>query len=1808
MVEKLTVRGEVRPPDAPSRDDGLVAGEPEDIGYRVVQRVLTADASRSRGDEVVELEVEDRDILEVTDTDGITTFLTAEKARQAASTRGGRLDLAVPSVTRGTGTGIREVVQSRISGDLAELGRGVADWGLDQLLDPVARRAVRALAERLDRPSANPERGNARERGLYRVTPDLMLREDSLVTQLPRTRDPFLVLLHGTFSNTEASFGGLLADDNDDWSRLVAAYPERVLALEHATLGLTPVENAVDLARSLPDGARLHLLSHSRGGLVGEVLSCALLGNPSTEAYRRRQQEEHPDVEAWNELLRVAKGKRLTVERFVRVACPARGTILASRKVDTWANYFFNALRLVPGMDSAGALSVVKKVVLVLLEQHVDVRAVPGLECMVPESALVATLAGVEQPVDDGLVAVTGDVEGKGILGKIALALPDLFFEGQHDLVVNTNAMDGGMPRLNGVDPQPFRGPAHTHFGYFRTTASRQAITAALVPVETPDGTRGAGGTTAPEGEGLLAGTTRGVEVKGPTLVIVPDLMGSVLHSDEAERTIWPAPGAIARRGVGDVLRAVEPERATIVDPVPGVLVPPYDELISTMRHNFVVRLFPYDWRRSKEDLVGALHDALLQEPASPDDDAASGAGCIVLGHGFGAALALEACGDTGFRPLLLDPPFEKRPGMVRRAAGDDDLTEALALVDGGTTAPAVGELLSRLEAFGIRRDGWKTSRPTSAYPLFVCVHDNAHAGHGLLSLPCQHYLSRAPAGSILTSPEVLRDLRLLALGHAPVGLVAGQPSASPPPSASQPVDEAAAAVPKPAEKAILFPTADDLARMALGIRTVRGPQPLSLLVRVTHGDLRVGDGPWVVGAQDGTPIGGSEKALDQRLDGALSTHRTLGQYPGPLGSLQLFTGPDLEGAAAAVIGMGAPGELTPGQLTTGVTQAVLRLAAANVHVGPVARQGRGQANRGFHVSCVLIGTVGPGALPIDTAVSAIITGVRRANRTLRDLQKTPDDARHDAWESPPVVGSLQLIELYEDRAVLALDAATSIAASDGTTDDDVLQTVQALQLGVGGRKGSMAAGYLDDRWRTIRVTASAPASIPVEADAVEAGAAGDGAVSPDAVSTRRGELVELTFMELGRNAGAETTVNSAQRRVIDQVIQRSIHTDMHPTDPSHNTLYELLVPLHMKGQGRPSDNIMFILDEHAASLPLEMLATRSYDDAIVPIAADVGIVRRLETTTFRQWVRPASGSRALVIGDPRAPGWRPLPGARLEANRVARALERHGYTVERQISASDDDRSVCTTSIVDALYAHDYRIIHIAAHGDIAPPGAAQVDARGRPGVVIGRDDWLTAVEIQQMQTTPDLVFLNCCHLGSALGALPPPSPGAQPSASPSDGGGRPDRFAAGIARQLIDNGVRGVVAAGWAVADDAAATFATTFYEDLLTGHELGPATLEARREVMKLHPDTSTWGAYQVYGPPALTVPGEAATYAQSGYPHPKAVRDRLAYLARQSARLPSEKEARRTTVAAIRADLGDVVRDAPPEWIDGEALQTIGETWRNLGCYTDAITSFRAAMETWSSVAALNVVDQLVSAHVRLGAEHARNARRRDARASFRQARQVLDAMDIFASSEGGESDEVPDVRVKVGTPPERLKLSANYAQHELWLHIDDDQVLEETRAAFGKAAESYERLRRPDRYCRLGEITLRWVQGQRGIHTARIYDRDLDTVAELLASARRERWSPKPFAQLGAADCLLVDALLRTPTATASAKETSLFAASVFDVADAYRDAFRKGLSERERASVTDYLELLQRLLPTANRARQELLKVVADELEARAGR
>jgi hypothetical protein len=271
------------------------------------------------------------------------------------------------------------------------------------------------------------------------------------------------------------------------------------------------------------------------------------------------------------------------------------------------------------------------------------------------------------------------------------------------------------------------------------------------------------------------------------------------------------------------------------------------------------------------------------------------------------------------------------------------------------------------------------------------------------------------------------------------------------------------------------------------------------------------------------------------------------------------------------------------------------------------------------------------------------------------------------------------------------------------------------------------------------------------------------------------------------------------------------------------------------------------------------------------PIATRAALVRQLASSAFRTQPVPTSQRRAFVLGNPstsdasRHPGTAPyadLPAAESEARAVTDSLARQGFEVERALG---QDHSAA--AVVTRLYRHPYRIVHMAGHG-------IRDMSTGHPrwGVVLSDGLLIGAAEVAAMEVVPDLVFVNCCHLGhidapaTALNAL-----------------------ASGIARQLIEIGVRCVVVAGWAVEDEPASLFAQTFYDELLSGsRSFGEAVLQARTATWAASPAGLTWGAYQAWGDPAWRLdagpaPSEPAWPPPSAFISPHEVLDKLSSLA-------------------------------------------------------------------------------------------------------------------------------------------------------------------------------------------------------------------------------------------------------------------------------------------------------------------------------------
>ena len=548
--------------------------------------------------------------------------------------------------------------------------------------DQAATLATAALTRKLD--------GQV-ETGLYTLPatalPASLKSSGLLCTQPPPATDgPLLVLLHGSFVDTVGTFGKLWALHPAPLQALFAFYGRRVYGFDHPTLGASPIANALALVQALPQGARLHLMGHSRGGLVAEVLArvCAPQALADEELACFDAAAYRPQRAELLRLVKLARAKNLRVERVLRVGCPVRGTMLASKRLDAYLSV------LKWGLELAN-VPVAPQLVDFLYEvarRRADPAELPGLEAMMPDSPLVRWLNGVGEPVPGALRVIAGDTEGDSVGAWVKTLLSDAFFWTDNDLVVQTRSMYGGLPRSDGASFVLDRGGQVSHFGYFANQRSVAALVAGLVesapagfkaigPLswagEDASGSRAAPSTSPPATRAADDGSK-------PAVFVLPGILGSNLKLDG--QRIW-----VGLRFVNGLKKlAWDPASVDHVAP-DGPVGKVYDTLIAKLAETCEVIPFAYDWRRPTEQEARRLAQAV---DTALDARQASRQPVRILAHSMGGLLArtmqLEQpatwqrmMAHPEARMLMLGTPNAGSWSPMQVLSGDDTFGNALA-------------------------------------------------------------------------------------------------------------------------------------------------------------------------------------------------------------------------------------------------------------------------------------------------------------------------------------------------------------------------------------------------------------------------------------------------------------------------------------------------------------------------------------------------------------------------------------------------------------------------------------------------------------------------------------------------------------------------------------------------------------------------------------------------------------------------------------------------------------------------------------------------------------------------------------------------------------------------------------------------------------------------------------------------------------------------------------------------------------------------------------------------------------------------
>jgi hypothetical protein len=1443
------------------------------------------------------------------------------------------------------------------------------------------------------------------------------------LAQVPASNDPMLVFLHGTFVDTESTFKKLWAGHPQSVAQLFRHYGGRVYALDHPTLGASPIRNARTLVDALPNGATLHLVSHSRGGLVAEVLVrvAGQGGNLSAADVQHFQvdgyQAQLQDLRA---LAAQVKAKNIQVQRLVRVACPARGTLLASGRLDAYVS----VLRWT--LQSAG-LPVLPALVDFLGEvarRRADPAELPGLAAMIPDTPLVNWLNSAQADMPGDLRVVAGDLaHGSSLTSWLKVLLADAYYWTDNDVVVQTRSMYGGAPRAKGATFLLDQGPEVTHFAYFANTKTAQAVVAALVQDAAPEGFRPIGPLS---WAGKEAGGERGILSEAqasqpnpnkPAVLVLPGILGSNLKH-EGDR-IWLSP-----RLVGGFERlAYQPNGADRVED-DGPIGMVYSALTQYLDTTHEVIPFGYDWRRPLTEEAARLAMRLTQ---ALDERAATGQPVRILAHSMGGLLArtvqlvapdvwqrLMAHADARF--VMLGTPNGGSWAPMQVLSGDDTFGNALASIGSPLANHRARSQMALMPGFLQLQAGLLESRlglaKASTWKKLadddLAFEQQKNWWHRYAGeLMGAAYVWGLPSQAVLDTAVQLRQRLDAQVGANPqidltkVLLVVGQATFTPDgfdigtdglayldaqDGGDGRVPLASALLPGvrtftldcdhgslPSNKDAFDAFADLLqrgdttrldplanttsrgagtaalthvrsrpsrrppsAQPAGNVQQVLGTRPLegegrtdfsgpaaghkapALRVQVLNGNLTFVGQPLLVGHYRSLELRGTEDVVNSHLGGSLRKAVNAGLYPESVGEHRIFINSQTDSRnpwqmprpqAAIVIGLGEEGSLSASKLELAVCQAA-KAWAQRAAEKPVAQDAGDDSKAGIHLAATLIGSGGIG-VSVGDAARAIAQGIQKANHTLVMTDS--------GW---PLISQLTLVEVYLDRATEAWRGLQVLAGAEPGSFD----IAPTITSGTGPLRRQPDSGYRGADY--------------------------------DLISTRTAADNTIEYALDTKRARSEVRAQQTQALLVKGLVARAA-TSVKSDPQLGRTLFQLLVPQELVPFLGGQDRLVLQLDKGTAPIPWELLETAAdaNERNREPWAIRTQLLRKLKTSEPASTARDTNADAdVLVIGEPYIGNgaYADLPGAKAEAKAVETRLKGPGGLRPERVTALNDKNTYDT--IITTLMSKPWRVLHVAGHG--IPPQIENDKVTSLGGVVLSEGVYLGPNEIAKLPQVPELVFLNCCHLAN--------NGNDQILALKS-----PVAFAAGMADALIRMGVRCVVAAGWAVDDTAAESFATTFYRALLAGEPFVEAVTQARKAARRAKPGDKTWAAYQCYGDPAWVL--RKGTGDSQSPPHAAKGGERefegiasavglaltLETLAVQvsSATAPTQQRAAENRIEARRKLQGYEKRYGAL-WADvGAVAEAFAVAWHAAGNRDNAISWFARALQANDASASL-----------------------------------------------------------------------------------------------------------------------------------------------------------------------------------------------------------------------------------------------------------
>ncbi len=1301
-----------------------------------------------------------------------------------------------------------------------------------------------------------------------------------------------LLLIHGTGSSSIGSFGEMKG--TEEWNKLVDFYGEdNIFALQHRTLTCSPLQNVLAAFESLPKGIKLDLITHSRGGLVADLIARFAshpdgFGPEELEVLKDNDREN--DLDTIQSITKIAKNKSITIDRVVRVACPANGTTLASKRMDMFLNVMINMIGGAIGGFSNPVFNTLKELALASIETKDDVGVLPGIESMNPDSPFIKVLnfPGTERKIESQLIVIAGSSELSVSFKSLLVLVGKFFFRGKNDLVVDTSSMEFGALREEGkVYIYLEETGKIDHITYFKTPKIRKTIqTGLLGKLEEFSGKNRTDGITFLRGQvrgGLVleGGRYNGTAVSGkkPILILLPGIMGSNLK--DRDSLLW----INYRRFLLGHLACLRPNEQDGIDP-DSLIKTSYMKLGDYLSKNYDVVAFPFDWRLSMEKNAALLNEKIkeLLKVGQP---------IKMVGHSMGGVLTRdfmlyhpetykELNALPGFKILFLGSPLGGSYRIPYVLFGKDGIIKLLAKIDIRNKPKDLLKIFvdfpGILALLPINKSGqhdfsdrsfWEKLRKASGDDSWPIPNETDLRGFGKYQ-------------KLILEQEK-------SINYDNIFYIAGQSRKKKSTISNLEIKDG---------QLIFYATnqGDESVTWESGIPKGIRDRDHFYYANVTHGGLstekklfgaiedilnqgktgRLQNNLPNIRGNEKDFIAKEEEIFDLREENTINTLLGLGaegdakDHEAPIqvkvchGDLVHAEYPVLAGhfnfdailTTEKVIDRKLGGELT-------------RLLNLGLYPGPIGTHQIVLSKDVSNVDQDFKGTVIVGmGIPGELTPFQLMTTVSRGICRYLTIRNVREEAVEKELETEGEINGTAKTKPNVAKEVLGISVIALANSYGGFSNES---SIRSVILGIQDANRKIRETYkgkvqVIEEIEIIELFHDRALGILRTVKNLEQDESREFNISvPNLSLTKKvGRLSRIPFdntsdwwtrikvteekekpdnknrakkilMAIATNGAKENELPlTANVRNIESLLEQMTHKNQYEPEIA-KTMFELLIPYGFKEDLKRQNNITWVVDKRTANFPWEMLQE---DLNGLPLCVHSGMVRQLATEDFRRNVSTVMERKALVVGDPELKGFMPqLKGAVKEAVLVTDLLKNQGFETESLIKSTAPD-------IVLKLFTQNYKIIHLAGHG------VFNSEESQESGMVIGNGHYLTTSDISQMSKVPEFVFVNCCYLG-------------QMDSQAEEENQNRNKLAANIGTQLIEIGVKAVIVAGWAIDDAAAVDFCEKFYDCLLNGVPFGEATKSARKLIFEQYKGrTNTWGAYQCYGDPFYKLDGMAS----------------------------------------------------------------------------------------------------------------------------------------------------------------------------------------------------------------------------------------------------------------------------------------------------------------------------------------------------------